>query len=637
MSDEIPLRFYINNQQVDPPLEYRSIEVELNFENLEEIMASVTAEKFTFINENADLINDYVALGTMGGLGIMWGLPFRIELDNQVLFDGYIDLVEDAEFSCEKVICKVREHKNLDWLDKYADGKGFDLLYSLGAGSPGRITQADFIKIPYINSNVPDYQQAALYFLYAFTIEKEIEHLIKEIAYIVADIAGFFTTAAGVLKLIALAVYLGLVVIALIKLLQELLENLISPVMYHMGMLYKTHFEKMCEYLGYTFQSSLFQDIPTGILDINGDTVPSAYWANQCHIPIKSQAGFRKNHTTDETGFWVGTFGDYIRAMCEKYNAKFVIIGNVFRFERRDYGSSTEVFKIPNVRRDFHGTNASEIVSNYLVQFQVDTLDLNTVNRYLGTNCKNYITSVVKDSNRSELIRGFKQPNIPFALGRRKNELTRVESAVKDLLQVIDAALTPIYIAYNAIIDGLSSFIHAWNSLGDALNVIGINLPKINTPSKISKNALPQLIDNRIGMLLLSGDFIGVQKSVLIEGSGWDVKITTDNETKLSAENLWNKYHFITSFVPNAARPNGNQAYVYDMPVIPFCLDDYYKVRGLNNGNKGEAKVISPEGNSCKLLSLKWNIWNNKAKIRYAEEKLFTTNLQETLLKDTGS
>jgi hypothetical protein len=87
--------------------------------------------------------------------------------------------------------------------------------------------------------------------------------------------------------------------------------------------------------------------------------------------------------------------------------------------------------------------------------------------------------------------------------------------------------------------------------------------------------------------------------------------------------------------IPTTLKPNGNQYYLYDIPTIPFCLDDYDLVRG--NNNEGEAKVLSPEGNESKILSLKWNFYSNKARIKYAESKLYTDNLKESLIENEGN
>lgn len=630
------IRFYYDGKLGNPPLEWKGIEVELNFEDANEIAVAITAEKFTFTNEIADLLNNYIAQGTEGGLGIYWGFPFRIELGTQILFDGYIDLVNEAEFSCEKVIAKVREAKKLDWIEEIADGFSFDGLYAKGF-----VIDTDFIKVPYIASEIPDYRDFSLYLIYAYVMQKELRDIFVQLQTIFSDLAGTFSTIAGVLKLIFYLAYLGFILAAFIKLLGEILGALVQPVKYHLGMLYKTHFEKACSYLGLEFKSSLFQDIPSDTFDRFGNEIPSAYWENECLIPEKRKEGFKKNKSTDQKGFYDGTFGDFIRLCSEKFNAKFTIVDKTFRFERVDYGDSTEVYKIPNVRRDFYGTNADQLVSNYLVQFQIDNLDLNTVNRYNGTNAKNFITSKIEDDSKASLIRGFKQPNILTARGYRKDELTRIESLLQGLFKILDAALNPIFDLIETIKKGIIDVISAINAVIDVINVLLPTDKEINNltvPSgSVNRPNLESIITNRIGMLALSSDFIGITKSVMIEGDGWNVKVTADNETKLSAENLWNKCHFIESMVPSESKPAGNQMLIFNLPTIPFCLEDYYKIRGVNNENKGQAKVISPEGNPSKILSVKWNIYKNKATMKYAEERLFTDNLQEELLINTGS
>lgn len=636
MDEKVPL-FYIDGVLVNPPEEYRGIELELNFSDIDQVRVAISQEKFTFVNENATLLNTYKTAGTSGGLGIFFGVPFRIELDTQVLFDGYIDLAKEATFSCNKVVCKVKESKTLDWMEETADGFSFDGLFA-----DGFITEDDFLDIPYQQSDIPDYKQAALFFLYAFVIERELEGAIKDIVYTAADLAGVFSTVAGVIKAIFLVAYLTALTIALFKIVKNMLAELISPVKYHRGMLAVTHFEAACAKVGLTFRSSLFQaNVPSNIKDINGVAVPSGYWADECVIPEKYKEGYKKGARTDQRGYYNGTFGDFIRAMEAKCHARMTITNGVMNFERSDYGVSTKVYQIPDVRRDEHETNADQLVSNYLVQYQVDNLDLNTVNNYLGTNAKNFISSKNKDATKTELIRGFKQPSILFARGTRKDSLTRVESLTEDFLVVIDKILNVVYDIIEALVSGLAAVVKVINVIIGGINTVlpsNADIKKITVPYlKIQKSQLNLNISNRLGVLLLSGDFIGVPKLVLITGTGWNIRVTTDNNTRQSAENVWNKYHFIESMVPNAARSAGNQAFIYNIPVIPFCLEDYYRVRGLDNGNKGEAAVISPEGKPAKILSLKWNIYRNKASIRYAEEKLFTNNLTETLLINAGN
>lgn len=613
------------------PLEYKGIEIELNYEDSDEVAVSVGLYKLTWVNSAADYLNSKLDEGLTGGPGIYYGVPLQMFLQGQIIFDGYVDLSSDAQFSCEKVIAKVREKKKLDWMEKTADSFGFDFLYDQGI-----ITDSDFVKIPYIISDSPDYKQAGLFFLYGFVMVKELIGLVKEVIFVLSDIAGYFSSIAGVLKLIFLIGYIIIIVTALIKLTTQMIEELISFIRYHYGMMVKLHFEKACQYLGLTFRSSIFdQSVKTN------NELSSGLWEKLCLMPKKFKRGFRKNESTDQRGYYSGTFGQFIRDMSAVFNAKFIIKDGYFLFERHDFGTSTASWKIPDVRRDFNGTNADEIVSNYLIEFEIDSLDQNTITRYAGTNAKNYITPKVSEPNLENLITGSYQPPINFARGYRKNELTRVEEALKSFLSVIDTLLTPIYAAIDAVFSVVTGIVKTVNAIISAINAIipgkSNDIKKLNVPTLSSnKNSLSQTIGNRIGMLSLSGDATEKDKIFLVEGSGWDVRITQDNETKLTASNLWYWYHYISSMVPSTNKPNGNQCYTYEIPSIPFCIEDYNQVRGFNNLNQGETNIISPSGNPAKLLSLKWNIYNNKASIKYKEEKLYTDNLQETLLSDNG-
>lgn len=618
------LKFYVDNQLVREPKEWKSLELELNFEDLTAIQTSISQEKFTWVLENADFLNKYFLDGTNGGLGVYWGVPFRVELDSQVIFDGYIDLVNDAEFSCDEVIVKVRENKKLDWMEEVADGFSFELLYDRGI-----ITNSDFLNIPYIQSEVPDYQSAALSTFLLYVLSRDIAEALDKINKDGADTAGVTTTGAGIAKLIITIAYIAVLVFAIKNLIADIIEDLISSKKYHKGMLAKTHFEKACEYLGFTFSSSIFDPSKS-----TNSELTSGEWENMVLIPFKTKEGFKKSNPSNQTGFYQGTFGDFIRGMSAVFNAKFIIIGNTFHFERDDFGSSVEEYKIPNVRTDFFGTNAKDIVSNYLLQFQIDNQDLNTINRYKGTNVKNFITSKNKDINRVELIQGFAQPPIPFALGRRKDELTRVESIVDKIFTSLNGALEPIT---NAL-DDIQFSTEGYLALIGFLNrVIEPDiLPFVQPiPSFSEVLSFPKLSD-RIGMLALSSDFIGTDKLVLIEGEGFDIKVTQDNETKLSAKRLYNDFHYIESFVPTTSKPTGKQRYEYSIPTIPFCTEDYYKITGVNNEKEGRARITSPQGNTARIQSLKWNIYNSTASISYEEEKLYTNNLEQKLIENEG-
>jgi hypothetical protein len=175
------------------------------------------------------------------------------------------------------------------------------------------------------------------------------------------------------------------------------------------------------------------------------------------------------------------------------------------------------------------------------------------------------------------------------------------------------------------------------NRLISVINAVGGNLKKIPVPPiNLETRSAAFVIDKRLGVLSLSSDFIGVPKLVLITGSGNNVTVAADNETKLSAVNLWNKYHYIESFVPSANKPNGNQYLIKTAENVPFCIEDYKKIRGLNNEKDGEARIVSPQGRPSKIRSIKWNLWQDVATIEYLENFLYAKNLKQDVLINTG-
>ncbi len=633
---------YIAGSLAKPFQGWKGLELELNNGDNEEPRVAITVSQVEWVNESAEVVNNYFEAGLTGGLGIYWGLPLQIYAGSQIIFDGYCDLVDDAQFSCVKVLTKIREKKTMDWFEAIADGRSFDRLARQTYTGAGKITTADYIHIPYINNDIPDYKQAALFFISAFMITNELIRCIKDIADIAADFGGVFNAGGAAIKLIFYIAYLVTLLIAIYALIKQLIAELIQPVRYHYGMMFKLMWEKMCESLGLTFSSSIYDpNIPTN------NELASGLWENEVHMPRKTKRGYKRNETPlFQVGHWEGTFGDFVRDECNTYNAKATIINNVMHFERVDFSSVNTTYQIPNVKKEvapkpsfeLKGTNANEIISNYLLQFPTDSLDLNTIDRYAGMNCKNEIDSAISDPTGIELIKGFEQPNLACTLGRRKNTLTRVEEFFKDFLNILDSIIAPLVTAMNAAIQAIGAVIDFINKIIKAINTLpSINIDYFNKPNKtFEKPNFSEVITNRIGMLLLTHELTNLPKRILIEGSGWDVKVTEDNETKLSAEYLYNNYHYLQSFVPSTNKPSGNQRFIYEIPTIPFCLSDYYKIRGISNDTKGEAQLLSPSGLPAKLLSLKWNIWKNKASIRFAEERLFTTNLIQQLKINQG-
>jgi hypothetical protein len=362
-------------------------------------------------------------------------------------------------------------------------------------------------------------------------------------------------------------------------------------------------------------------------------------------MPVKSKVGAYKGKTPKEKGYFEGSFGEWIRLNNEMFRGKTFIIGDTLYFERADYKSALTSYQLPDVKREFHAINSDQFYATTLIEFQLDTMDTNTVTEIDGTNLKAVVSHINQGADGTEILKGFIQHRPACALGRRKNELTEIEEAFKDLFTGLQVIIDAILTVANTINTVVEVTVKAINKLIKAVNTLpGINLskldtPTINIPAINFAGDIANAFKDRIGMLSLSSDFTSVPKAVLTESASGGVKIPANAQTKLSAETIFNYYYYIDNFVPSLGKKTGKQQYIWRISNVPFCKEDFEVVRGImdTKPGSGEAKVISPEGNEVEIVSILWNIWKDTADIVYAENKIFDDNLTLTTTKNTGA
>jgi hypothetical protein len=393
-----------------------------------------------------------------------------------------------------------------------------------------------------------------------------------------------------------------------------------------------------------------------------------------------------------EQGYYNGTFGQLLRDLKTMFNAKVVIEESttgglpLLRLERVDYSKAQELYNIPPIdNNDRFTLNAEDFNANYLVEFALDSAEQNTFTQYQGTSYQVITTPKTTPTDKT-LMKGLNQVSIPFALGKRKNNYTVPEDIlipiVNEIWQItqsfailINGLVATTWLAGNVIITQINNVISTVNALPAT-----VDIPLINPNLLGSLDQLPLFdivdfgnVNNRIGMLLLENDFINVPKVVKLDVnaiqstdleyesnlfgfpidvadfveaigglsfSGIDYesnRLNADNITILSAENLYKKFHYINSFVPtDVADTNGsdltpqlhNQWKIYEFENVPFCFEDYLKVRNDN-------KIIFVDKFGL-VESIDWNIFDETANIRFRVNELYTLNLENKELIPLG-
>jgi hypothetical protein len=569
------ITFEIDGQPAGTPGNLAEINLVANWGTREGIAEQeISTTSIEFVLEDAKKLIQHVNDGLSGGVGIFEGLPYRINIDNTNIFDGFINLAEDAEFiESEKVIANIVKTGGSDWLNDVADGFSFGFLRS-----KNYITNSDFVVVPYVLNFRPEAFVVGQLSIALFLLQKELIQGIRDIAENIANFAEAIGKANPIGEIIAAGLilaaqiaYTTAVVIALVQTITDLINQFFPPVRRYRAMTIKRMFEVGLEYLGLNFQSTIFDD---------------PIFKKSVFLPSKSERGGLFGNT-DKYGnpnqnSSVYNFGDFIRTMLTMFNADFKFDNGTFVFERLDYWDNLSTYILPDVETNQTARlselqyNTDEFVKNYFISFQTDIQDQNTLEDFDGTNYQVINEPQTVINRQMTTGKGLAQIRPPFARGVRKEGLTAYEKILANVATLTDTVV---------------------NTLGGNSNL---------GPS----------IKNRKGMLSLSADTTTVDKFLFIENEEME-------PTQISAKLLWDNFHFIESFA-EITDANGqiyhNQHIIKTAEKVPFCLTDWNTI--LNNN-----KFTTTSGQTGEIISLEWDFQTGLANIQYKIKQVYTKNL----------
>jgi hypothetical protein len=615
--------FYLNNLRINPPNNWKELFLELNFDS-DDPNAQVNVNDWDMglggssTTDGAVLSNKHLTDGLTGGVGIFEGLPFRIELEHagaiEDLFQGYLDLTQST-FECDLVTATSVEEGGVDWLNDVSDSVSFEYLYD----ETNLLNDSDFVNIPYVVSSIPKAGEAFMLTLTAFVTVNAIKQAINDLKEIPIELANPISAIGAVLKAALLVLYIGTLIVAVVKLIIDAVKLIIQPVKYHKGMYIKDLLSIGCEHFGLTFKSTIFEQAPFNRAVI----IPTQ---NQLPDDKGGLLGFLKP-SPEQLGYYNGTFGELLRSMKLMFNAKIILKDGVLTFERKDFNLSTPVFELPPIQRNGYQANADDFLSNLYLEFSTDLNDKNTIQQYDGTAAQITVLPKKVINKRMVLTKGFERRSFPYALAKIKTELTVPEKIVKGIAKVVDPLMGALIKIINSIIGTINKIIKAIKKLIKAIN----SLPKVKirfNPQPIKKiqyTPIGTLIDNRIGMLTIENDFISTPKIVLIDekSNAINTKISSDNKSVLNSVYLYNNFHFIDSF-DSAVFQDTNQYKIYQIENVPFCYDDYIKVKNNNKLYDGEKEGL--------IDSLSWNIYEQTANIKFRINEIYTNNLETKII-----
>ena len=542
----IKLNFYLDNQLIGVANNWQGISIAMTFGD--EVQPEIETDELEFVLEESKTIRQWVQDGiTGGGTGIYEPPELRIEIVSGTgaitVFTGILDMVNDMKFiDKNKILVKLKKQGGTNQLTERSQAISFAYLHSIG-----EIKNSDFAKVSYVLAHIPDYLAVITIGISIYIMTREVISIARRIADIIGDglgetggsILGFIGAAIMlVIKIAAQVVYIVAVVFALKELIKLIIENLISKKRDFKCMRLQLLLEKGAEHLGYTFESTFFDDPDMRKLVI---------------LPVKEDSPERivdNGFPTNKGQLY--TYYDMLQFFKKLINGKTVVRNEKIIIERRDFFDNQTSYVLPNVLLNEFSYNANEIKSNFNLQFQVDERDdLTLIDYEVNKTTFQRITEpkIIKNK-KNIMIKDLEQVNLPVALPSRKAELTRVEKIILRLAKLIDKF--------------------------------------------VKGNKFSNQITGRIGALHLANDFTSVPKLIPLDGKSVDIKY----RSIMNAEILHDKFYFINSFVPVPV--NHNQYKKFEGIRIPFCFEDYVTLSENSffttaDGKKGKFERI--EGN----------------------------------------
>ena len=614
---------YINGVLVGSPINNDDAEIEINFQPGENDV-KLSSFSFEWGEAEAKILTDYLNNGVSGGKGITFGLPHvrKILEQGQTLqvLDGFIDL-STAQFDRDLVTADTKERAGLEWVTEVADGIDFQTLYN-----EGYLKESHKVFMPYVISSVPNYKDIMLTSLTLASIAIWIQQSIKEIAANTVETGSIIDSLGGIIQLIAAIIYAIFLVISIVKLILDLVDLIISRVKYAACMSINDQIVAACNYLGLTYSSPILQSSEWSNLHI----IPEAFAppVTQADDRIK---GYFVGDKIDQSGFYKGTFGDLLRKLTNMFNLRIVSNASGLQILSALKPLTAASVTIPDYYIPQFTTNADSLVSNILLRFETDMVDLNTIDNYKGTIVQSQLThKTFPDAERDlQLLKGFNQTSFGFARAIRKNELTSVEKVVDSIMNLIGPLIGGLIKVANGVIQLINGIKKALGKLKKALRVVGIKInvdlepvPELKDPN------LDELLDNRVGMMLLERDQIGIAKIALLDVNSNDkkTKISFDNNAKLNARYIYNKYYKSKSFAPG---PESAQRFIYNIPKVEMNLGNILDI--MTEGN------VRFKNKIMEVVSCSWNSGTRLANFVVEERKNYTTFLKERTTEPDGN
>ena len=579
------MRHFLNNIEISPR-NRNEIGVVADFSGNPEFV-QLNVDSVILPREANELIRNHIT-----NVGLFEGIPYDVETSG-VTLQYYVDLVDGVKVRDHEIEVKLKKRNALDNFKERADGTTFELMLAKGV-------IFNTSKVPFFV--IKDNQGELLLniAITGFIMGEALIQATKETAEAFNQLQGALTPSippevdlGGILEaslnlIVKLAYYFALIIIV-IKLAKQLL-NILFPSKKFLPACYFTELlTKGCEYLGFTFESDLFNQYPHfALLPVPLTRDRESVFGD---ISFNNLETFPFSKGVPSSSDSVSTFGQFIDSLETMFNAQLIVRNGVVRIERRDWLQNQTInviepaLSLQSDRDNEYTYNTDEIWKRYYIKYSLDYSDLHTLDSVTYDNHDaEFSTEPNFPVTHDDLItiKGLNEVPIPYSLGSRKTQLNFVEKVARELFETID----------------------------NIINVFG------------GSSSLTSLIDSRKDCLQISQLYFSTTK--VLYGQTGAIKpnelIQEQNYFDfISANSLWNNFHQINEI-------QQNDFIIIENARIRLSHSEFVT---LLNNNYAEINGVLVE-----ILKIEWIDEQSFAQITYKQRENYASNKVITLTID---
>ena len=578
------MRHFLNNIEISPR-NRNEIGVVADFSGNPEFV-QLNVDSVILPREANELIRNHIS-----NVGLFEGIPYDVETSG-VTLQYYVDLVDGVKVRDHEIEVKLKKRNSIDNFKERADGTTFTLMLEKGV-------IFETTKVPFFI--IKDNQGELLLniAITGFIMGQSLIEATKDVAEAFNQLQGALTPSippevdlGGILEaslnlLVKLAYYFALIIIV-IKLAKELFKILFPSKKFLPACYFTELLTKGCEYLGYSFESDLFNNYPHFALM----PVPLAPERESIFsLDVSGLDVFPFSKGVPSSSDSVSTFGQFIDSLELMFNAQLIVRNGVVRIERRDWLQNQTInviepaLSLQSDRDNEFTYNTDEIWKRYYIQYSLDYSDLHSVD---GITYDNHDAEFSTEPNfpvtNDDLItiKGLNEVPIPYSLGARKTELNFVEKVARELFVTIDGVIN--------FFGGSSNLTSQIDSRKDCLQISQLYF----STTKI-----------------LYGQTGAVKPNELIQEQNYFDFI--------SAKSLWNNFHQINEI-------QQNDFIIIENARIRLSHSEFVT---LLNNNYAEINGVLVE-----ILKIEWIDEQSFAQITYKQRENYASNKVVTLTID---